>query len=134
RRCFNLCDLCDAFPRLFDLIDNSATGELDGVAPAEYQRVADACTLCDMCFTTKCPYVPPHEFNVDFPPSYAAVSGRRAARARGSLAAAPTGGERSQWASGGRSGAAGQLGERPREQVDPAADGEGGRGRSAGCA
>lgn len=64
RRCFNLCD---AFPRLFDLIDNSATGEVDGVAPADYGRVADACTLCDMCFMTKCPYVPPHPFNVDFP-------------------------------------------------------------------
>jgi len=64
RRCFNLCD---SFPRLFDLIDNSATGEVDGVAPADYHKVADACTLCDMCFMTKCPYVPPHEFNVDFP-------------------------------------------------------------------
>jgi glycerol-3-phosphate dehydrogenase subunit C len=59
--------LCDAFPRLFDLIDNSDTGELDAVPAAEYQQVADACTLCDMCFMTKCPYVPPHEFNVDFP-------------------------------------------------------------------
>jgi glycerol-3-phosphate dehydrogenase subunit C len=64
RRCFNLCD---AFPRLFDLIDNSESGELDTVATADYQKVADACTLCDMCFMTKCPYVPPHEFNVDFP-------------------------------------------------------------------
>lgn len=64
RRCFNLCD---SFPRLFDLIDESATGELDGVAKADYKKVADACTLCDMCFMTKCPYVPPHEFNVDFP-------------------------------------------------------------------
>jgi glycerol-3-phosphate dehydrogenase subunit C len=64
RRCFNLCD---AFPRLFDLIDNSATGELDAVDAADYGRVADACTLCDMCFMTKCPYVPPHAFNVDFP-------------------------------------------------------------------
>src|SRR6478672_7829073 len=64
RRCFNLCD---AFPRLFELIDNSSTGEMDGVAVADYQKVADACTLCDMCFMTKCPYVPPHEFNVDFP-------------------------------------------------------------------
>src|SRR5437763_483548 len=64
RRCFNLCD---AFPRLFDLVDNSDTGELDGVAVSDYQKVADACTLCDMCFMTKCPYVPPHEFNVDFP-------------------------------------------------------------------
>src|SRR6195256_1887321 len=64
RRCFNLCD---SFPRLFDLIDNSDTGELDGVAVDDYRKVADACTLCDMCFMTKCPYVPPHEFNVDFP-------------------------------------------------------------------
>jgi glycerol-3-phosphate dehydrogenase subunit C len=64
RRCFNLCD---SFPRLFDLIDNSSTGELDTVAKADYKQVADACTLCDMCFMTKCPYVPPHEFNVDFP-------------------------------------------------------------------
>src|SRR5215475_3497085 len=64
RRCFNLCD---SFPRLFDLIDNSPTGELDGVPVSDYQQVADACTLCDMCFMTKCPYVPPHEFNLDFP-------------------------------------------------------------------
>jgi glycerol-3-phosphate dehydrogenase subunit C len=64
RRCFNLCD---SFPRLFDLIDNSPTGELDAVSKADYKPVADACTLCDMCFMTKCPYVPPHEFNVDFP-------------------------------------------------------------------
>src|SRR5690348_6023882 len=64
RRCFNLCD---SFPRLFDLIDNSDTGELNGVEVKDYARVAEACTLCDMCFMTKCPYVPPHEFNVDFP-------------------------------------------------------------------
>ena len=64
RRCFNLCD---SFPRLFDLIDESKTGELDAVSKADYKKVADACTLCDMCFMTKCPYVPPHEFNVDFP-------------------------------------------------------------------
>ncbi|MGB8274164.1 MAG: heterodisulfide reductase-related iron-sulfur binding cluster [Alphaproteobacteria bacterium] len=64
RRCFNLCD---SFPRLFDLIDQSKTGELDSVASADFRAVADACTLCDMCFMTKCPYVPPHEFNIDFP-------------------------------------------------------------------
>jgi Fe-S oxidoreductase len=44
RRCVNLCT---AFPTLFDLIDEGKTGELDGV--------------------TKCPYVPPHPWNVDFP-------------------------------------------------------------------
>ena len=64
RRCFNLCD---SFPILFDLVDESPTGELDGVKKADYKKVVDACTLCDMCFMTKCPYVPPHEFNVDFP-------------------------------------------------------------------
>ena len=64
RRCFNLCD---SFPILFDLVDESATGELDGVAKADYKKVVDACTLCDMCFMTKCPYVPPHPFDVDFP-------------------------------------------------------------------
>jgi glycerol-3-phosphate dehydrogenase subunit C len=64
RRCFNLCD---SFPRLFDLIDNSTTGELDSVASSHFASVVDACTLCDMCFMTKCPYVPPHEFDLDFP-------------------------------------------------------------------
>ena len=64
RRCFNLCD---SFPKLFDMIDESPTGELDGVDKKDYAKVADACTLCDMCFLTKCPYVPPHEFDLDFP-------------------------------------------------------------------
>ena len=63
RRCFNLCD---SFPRLFDLIDASPN-ELEGVDRKDYAKVADACTLCDMCFMTKCPYVPPHEFDLDFP-------------------------------------------------------------------
>lgn len=63
RRCFNLCD---SFPRLFNLIDASPK-ELEGVDRAEYHKVAEACTLCDMCFMTKCPYVPPHEFDLDFP-------------------------------------------------------------------
>ena len=64
RRCFNLCD---SFPRLFDLIDESDSGELDSVESEGFKSVVDACTFCDMCFLTKCPYVPPHEFNVDFP-------------------------------------------------------------------
>lgn len=64
RRCFNLCD---SFPRLFDLIDESPTGELDEVKSEDFGPVVEACTLCDMCYMTKCPYVPPHEFNLDFP-------------------------------------------------------------------
>ncbi len=64
RRCFNLCN---AFPRLFDLIDEGPTGELDGVDKERYWDVVDQCYLCDMCFMTKCPYVPPHPLNIDFP-------------------------------------------------------------------
>ena len=64
RRCFNLCD---SFPRLFDLVDASPSGEVEGVASADFRAVVEACTLCDMCFMTKCPYVPPHQFDVDFP-------------------------------------------------------------------
>lgn len=64
RRCVNLCT---AFPRLFDLIDEGTSGELDGVEKQKYWEVVDRCYLCDMCFMTKCPYVPPHPWNVDFP-------------------------------------------------------------------
>jgi glycerol-3-phosphate dehydrogenase subunit C len=64
RRCFSLCN---AFPTLFDAIDGSETMELNGVSREVYWEVVDHCYLCDMCFMTKCPYVPPHEWNVDFP-------------------------------------------------------------------
>ena len=64
RRCFNLCD---RFPQLFDVIDESESGELDTVSSDTFPKIAESCTLCDMCFLTKCPYVPPHEFNIDFP-------------------------------------------------------------------
>ena len=64
RRCFNLCD---SFPKLFDYIDESEEGEVSSLSSDKFKPVVDACTLCDMCFMTKCPYVPPHEFNLDFP-------------------------------------------------------------------
>jgi glycerol-3-phosphate dehydrogenase subunit C len=64
RRCVSLCT---TFPTLFDLVDHSQTMEVDGVAKADYARVVDQCYLCDLCYMTKCPYVPPHPWNVDFP-------------------------------------------------------------------
>ncbi len=64
RRCISLCT---AFPTLFDLVDESETMEVDGVAKADYWKVVDQCYLCDLCYMTKCPYVPPHEWNLDFP-------------------------------------------------------------------
>jgi len=64
RRCVSLCN---SFPTLFDLVDDSDIMEVDGVAKEDYWKVVDHCYLCDLCFLTKCPYVPPHEWNVDFP-------------------------------------------------------------------
>jgi ferredoxin len=64
RRCVSLCN---AFPTLFDLIDATEAGELEGVPRAKFQDVVDQCYLCDMCYMVKCPYVPPHPWNVDFP-------------------------------------------------------------------
>ena len=64
RRCVSLCD---SFPTLFDLVDESSTLEVDGVAKADYWKVVDQCYLCDLCYQTKCPYVPPHEWAVDYP-------------------------------------------------------------------
>ena len=64
RRCFNLCA---AFPKLFDLVDQTPSGNINDVDEKRLWEVIDNCFLCDICFKTKCPYVPPHEFNVDFP-------------------------------------------------------------------
>jgi len=64
RRCVSLCN---AFPTLFDLVDSGETGEVESVATADYAKVVDQCYLCDLCYMTKCPYVPPHDWNVDFP-------------------------------------------------------------------
>lgn len=64
RRCVSLCQ---SFPTLFDLVDESSTGEVDGVAKPDYWKVVDQCYLCDLCYMTKCPYVPPHPWNLDFP-------------------------------------------------------------------
>lgn len=64
RRCVSLCN---AFPVLFDLVDESPTMEVDGIDVADYNKVVDQCYLCDLCYLTKCPYVPPHEWNLDFP-------------------------------------------------------------------
>lgn len=64
RRCVSLCH---SFPTLFDLVDESKTFEVDGVAKDDYWKVVDECYLCDLCYMTKCPYTPPHEWNIDFP-------------------------------------------------------------------
>ena len=77
RRCFSLCD---SFPRLFDLIDESETGELDSVDSSGFKSVVDACTLCDMCFMTMCPLHPAARVGRRFSPSHAAPPRRRSPR------------------------------------------------------
>ncbi|HEY7904287.1 MAG TPA: heterodisulfide reductase-related iron-sulfur binding cluster [Casimicrobiaceae bacterium] len=64
RRCVSLCA---SFPTLFDLVDAGQSGEVDAVPHKAYWKVVDQCYLCDVCYMTKCPYVPPHPWNVDFP-------------------------------------------------------------------
>ena len=64
RRCFNLCE---SFPTLFDLVDETESMEVEDVKKEDYDKVVDHCYQCDMCYQTKCPYVPPHEWEVDFP-------------------------------------------------------------------
>ena len=73
-RVFDLChgcrrcvSLCQSFPTLFDLVDESPSMEVDGVAKEDFWQVVDHCYLCDLCYMTKCPYTPPHEWNIDFP-------------------------------------------------------------------
>ena len=64
RRCVSLCQ---SFPTLFDLVDATDDGEVHGVKKEAYWNVVDQCYLCDLCYMTKCPYTPPHAWNLDFP-------------------------------------------------------------------
>ena len=84
RRCFNLCD---SFPKLFDMIDESKNEDVESLSSEQFAPVVDACTLCDMCFMTKCPYVPPHDFDLDFP--HLMLRYRTAQKKLGKLAALP---------------------------------------------
>ena len=121
RRCFNLCD---SFPRLFDLIDNGPTGELDGVPKEKYADVEQACTLCDMCFMTKCPYVPPHEWNARFPAPDAAPPRGPGAQARHRLRREPARRDRPDRPARHLRGAADQLGDRRAQPADAPDAGE----------
>lgn len=64
RRCVSLCG---TFPTLFDLVDATPNGEVEQIEKKDFSSVVDQCYLCDLCYVTKCPYVPPHPWNVDFP-------------------------------------------------------------------
>lgn len=65
RMCFKYCE---AFPSLFELIDNKYDGDVTRISRAETERVMDACFQCKLC-EVQCPYTPrdKHEFQLDFP-------------------------------------------------------------------
>lgn len=65
RMCFKFCD---AFPRLFALIDDQHGGDVRKLTRPERARVMDACFQCKLC-EVQCPYTPRdrHEFQLDFP-------------------------------------------------------------------
>lgn len=62
RLCFNLCDV---FPRLFEYTDEME-GELEKLEARAWMGLAGDCFECKLCYL-KCPYTPPHHFNLDFP-------------------------------------------------------------------
>ena len=62
RLCFNLCG---SFPALFDAVDRQPQ-EVKGMTEAEHEKVVDECYQCKICYV-KCPYTPPHQWQIDFP-------------------------------------------------------------------
>jgi glycerol-3-phosphate dehydrogenase subunit C len=65
RMCFKYCD---AFPNLFDLVDNKHDGKVTAITAAETDAVMDDCFQCKLC-EVQCPYTPrdAHPFLLDFP-------------------------------------------------------------------
>jgi Fe-S oxidoreductase len=72
-----LCDnLCPPFTDLFDRIDAeddklTALGKVTEnpvreLAQSDYKHTVDYCYQCKLCYP-KCPYTPPHEYQLDFP-------------------------------------------------------------------
>ena len=62
RLCFNLCP---SFPTLFSAID-ARDGDVGAMTVDEQDQVVDECYQCKLCYL-KCRYVPPHEWELDFP-------------------------------------------------------------------
>ena len=65
RMCFKYCD---AFPRLFDLIDRTHDGDVRRITPVQTEAVMDDCFQCKLC-EVQCPYTvrDGHEYQLDFP-------------------------------------------------------------------
>ena len=77
-------------------------------------RSSEACTLCDMCFMTKCPYVPPHPFERRLPAPDAAPPRGQANARRASASSRAAGRDRPQRQARHAARRPGQLGDRRR--------------------
>lgn len=72
-RVFELCqgcrlcwNLCPSFRSLFGLIDGVVDGDVAALSAEHHDRIVGECYQCKLC-AVKCPYVPPHEWQLDFP-------------------------------------------------------------------
>lgn len=71
-RVYDLCHgcrmcvgLCPSFPTLFDAVD-ARDGKVHELSIKEQDKVVSECFQCKICYV-KCPYIPPHEWELDFP-------------------------------------------------------------------
>jgi Fe-S oxidoreductase len=64
-RVYDLCHGCPSYPTMFNLID-AKDGDVPALTSTEQDQVVDECYQCKLCYV-KCPYIPPHEWQLDFP-------------------------------------------------------------------
>jgi Fe-S oxidoreductase len=62
RRCHNLCPSFNTLLDRIDAVDSDAAKLL----PADRERVVQECYYCKLCYN-HCPYIPPHQYGLDFP-------------------------------------------------------------------
>ena len=56
---------CPSFPAMFDAIDDN-DGDASALTLGDTFRITELCFLCELCFL-RCPYTPPHEWQMDVP-------------------------------------------------------------------
>lgn len=81
RLCWNLCP---SFNDLFNIIDTQHDGAATELTDQEHDQVVDGCFQCKLCYI-KCPYIPPHEWQLDFPRLMLRASAYRWRRRGGTL-------------------------------------------------
>jgi len=72
KKAFDVCngcrlchDLCPSFPALFRFVEG-VDDDVERLTRDQMETVAEECFQCKIC-ALKCPYTPPHRFDLDFP-------------------------------------------------------------------